>query len=51
MAQGTYNEHFSLNYNSDQQLWAKKPRIEVDIQITENIAADIEGYSSAKKFK
>ena len=47
MAQRTYNEHFRLYYNSDKQSWAKKPRIEVDIQITENvyIAADIEDLS------
>jgi len=45
VAQRTYNEHFRLYYNSDQQSWAKKPRIEVDIQITENVAADIEDLS------
>ena len=45
MAQRTYNEHFRLYYNSDQQSWAKKPRIEVDIEIMENVAADIEDPS------
>lgn len=45
MAQRTYNEHFRLYYNSDQQSWAKKPQIEVDIQITEHVAADIEDLS------
>ena len=45
MAQRTYNEHFRLYYNSDQQSWAKKPRIEVDVQITENVVADTEDPS------
>lgn len=42
VAQRTYNEHFRLYYNSVQQSWAKKPRIDADLQKTESAVANTE---------